>query len=103
MGPILSFRGNMNESWSVSILIVTDLQTNPPVASITVDQAGSNATQIMAKLLRAIPITSPNVEAWRFDLSIPQTEVSQTVIYEIEGAKESFVVPSRGSVPNMGY
>ena len=101
MGPILGFRGQRQGEWWVSVLLVTDAQTDRH--RLTFTPAGGVETSVAATLLKAMPEGKPSLRAWRWDFAVWQTDAEQQVSYEILGTRAEFWVPAKGSMPNSAY
>ena len=101
MGPILGFRGQRQGEWWVSVLLVTDAQTDR--RRLTFTPAGGVETSVAATLLKAMPEDKPSLRAWRWDFAVRQTDAEQQVSYEILGTRAEFWVPAKGSMPNSAY
>ncbi len=101
MGPILGFRGQRQGEWRISVLLVTDIQTN--MSPLTFLPTGGAVASATATLLKAMPEGNPNSQAWRWDFSVKQTGVEQQVSYEVLGVRAEFWVPAKDSMPNSAY
>lgn len=101
LGPILSFRGILNNDWCVSALVVCDRGDAAPTLNWKVGAAAPLAVQSVS--LGSHPSSSPTAQLWRFDLAIPMQASAQTVAYNLAGMEYSFSVPAKGTMPNMAY
>lgn len=100
-GPVLGFRGQWQDEWRVSVLLVTGLQTDAP--TLVFLPAGGSAVSVTATLLKTLPEANPNSRAWRWDFPVQQADVEQLVRYEVLGIQAEFWVPAKGSLPNSAY
>jgi PhoD related phosphatase len=101
LGPILSFRGVTTAGWNVSALIVTEVGSSPPEA--TIQSGNKKAVRRSAKLLKTFPESNPTSQVWRFDFAVKQKAGEQQASYSIDGVENHFIVPGRNAAPNMIY
>ncbi len=95
LGPVVQFLGCQNGAWGVSVLVVADAADAPP--SLTLSSPGLSVSRSSA----AVP--GQPCTAWRFDVAVPQTAVSQAVGYRIGSQSFGFSVPPVNAMPSMAY
>ena len=101
LGPILSFRGVINNRWCVSVLVATDPEDAPPALNWQLDAAAPTA--IAAVSLGSFPSTAPIAQLWRFDLAIALKKSAQQGRYTFDGQDYPFSIPVKAAMPVMAY
>lgn len=95
LGPILQFLGNQNNTWGVSVLLLTAPGDPPPTLQFNAPaQAGPPSSG-------AVPGYAGT--AWRIDIAIAQSAAPQAIDYQCNGKAYRFQVPALGGSPNLGY
>ncbi len=101
LGPILSFRGVLNNRWCVSVLVACDTDDAALALDWQVDSAAS--ISVAAVSLGSYPSPTPTVQLWRFDLAITLKKTAQQGRYRLAGAEYLFSVPAKAAMPVMAY
>lgn len=101
LGPILSFRGVLNNSWCVSVLVATDPEDAAPALTWKLGVAATPGTPAVS--LGSYPNTAPIVQLWRFDLAIALKKSAQHASYTLEGQDYPFSIPVKAAMPIMAY
>ena len=101
LGPVLSFRGVVNQHWRVSALVV--MEADDPAPLLTWQPPGQPAVTATPQALGTPPGAALTI--WRFDLLIALSETPQQIVYTLADnpAPHTFSVPARGGMPNMAY
>ncbi|MGE5385106.1 MAG: alkaline phosphatase D family protein [Betaproteobacteria bacterium] len=99
LGPVLSFRGVLEQRWHVSALLAQDNATPPELRW----QAGDADGEATTTLLAAFPEAAPDTWVWRCDFGIALGATAQTVGYRLGAEEWQFAVPAAGDIPNMAY
>src|SRR5690349_1511752 len=92
LGPILQFRGLVDDRWHVSALVVCDTPDEPPL----VPASERNVTKIAE-----LPEGSARFHVFRFNFSAPVG--SGEYAFSIDGRPGSFYVPAADSMPRCAY
>lgn len=92
LGPILQFFGVQNNRWSVSALVVCDVDAVP---TLTPASAGTG------KKIAAIPFNNPRFFVFRFNVSAPLGSGLNTI--SIDGKTAAFQVPAVNEAPRSAY
>lgn len=93
LGPILQFLGCEQDRWRVSALWVQDRAGAPPACVV-----GGLPVQVTQA-----PVPGTDCTAWRFEISVPQTDAPQEVAYRVGDESHAFHVPARGTMPALAY
>lgn len=95
IGPVLSFRGQLEQQWRVTVLIGVARDQPPP--ELDLDGTPCAAPTLLYR--------GAQDAYWRYDLSAPLHVNERSVSYGIEGqdARWSFTVPARDQAPRIAY
>ena len=101
LGPILSFRGIINDRWCISVLVACNKDDAAPPLDFSTNETAS--TKVNAKSLGNYPAAAPTTQLWRFDLNVALGNSVLAVSYSVAGTSYQFLVPAKTSIPNMAY
>ncbi len=93
VGPILYFRGQTDDRWRLSALIVAATDDTP--GPLRVGRAGSAAPILLHR--------HPGGSLWRYDFALPLGTAASTAEYGIGGQTWTVALPARAGARRLAY
>ena len=95
LGPVLKFLGCENNSWNISVMVVTDASDSPPSLIFS--------NKAIAAPIKLADLNNTKAAVWRWECKISLKAAPQLVDYKVNGVNFTVQIPAQNKMPTIAY